>query len=37
MLLPPVKKNKDVLGWMAKIDMHSGMEIFKADAGLNKN
>lgn len=35
--IAPVKKNKDVLGWMAKIDMHSGMEIFKADAGLNRN
>src|SRR5574344_2020122 len=29
--IAPVKKNKDVLGWITKIDMRRGMEIFKAD------
>jgi len=29
--IAPVKKNMDVLGWMAKIDMRKGMEIFRAD------
>ncbi len=29
--IAPVKKNVDVLGWMANIDIRSGMEIFRAD------
>jgi len=29
--IAPVKKNMDVLGWMAKIDIRRGMEIFRAD------
>jgi CDP-paratose synthetase len=29
--IAPVKKNMDVLGWTAKIDMLKGMEIFRAD------